>query len=112
MLNDLLIIITAGFTGSDLNRRKEGQFMTTIETVHERLLTYREAVPSDDSSVMQWIEEHDGIEETIGGLNAETLADVMIKLGILCDRLEQASVCDGDLLIAKSVRNDLRRLMA
>ncbi len=85
--------------------------MTMIERVHEQLLDHRDAAPRDDSSAMQWIEGHDGIEEKIGCLKAETLSDVLIKLGILCDRLEQASVCDGDLLIAKSVRNDLRRLM-
>ncbi len=85
--------------------------MTTIEKAHEQLLSHRDAVPLEDNNVMQWIEGHDGIEERIGHLNAETLSDVMIKLGILCDRLEQACVCDGDLLIARSARNDLKRLM-
>ena len=81
--------------------------MTMIERVHEQLLDHRDAAPRDDSGVMQWIEGHDGVEEKIGCLKAETLSDVLIKLGILCDRLEQASVCDGDLLIAKSARDDL-----
>jgi hypothetical protein len=84
--------------------------MTTIERVHEQLLHHRGTAPRDDSSAPQWIEGHDAIEEKISYLNAETLSDVLIKLGILCDRLEQATVCDGDLFIAKSVRNDLRRL--
>ena len=85
--------------------------MTTIEKVHEQLLSHRDAAPLEDKNIMLWIEGHDGIEERIGHLNAETLSDVMIKLGILCDRLEQACVCDGDLLIARSARNDLKRLM-
>jgi hypothetical protein len=84
--------------------------MTTIERVHEQLLNHRGVVPHDDSSVMQWIEGHDAIEEKISSLNAETLSDVLIKLGILCDRLEQASVCDGDLFIARSVKKDLKQL--
>lgn len=86
--------------------------MTTIESVHERLMTYRNAVPNDNEDVAEWIEGHDGIERQIGDLNAESLGDVLIKLGLLCERLEQASVCDGDLRIAKSARNDLRRLVA
>ena len=84
--------------------------MTTIERVHEQLLNHRSATPRDDTSTPQWIEGYDAIEEKISCLNAETVGDVLIKLGFLCDRLEQASVCDGDLVIAKSVRNDLRRL--
>lgn len=84
--------------------------MTTIERVHEQLLTHRGAAPHDDSSVTQWIEGHDAIEEKISCLNAETLGDVLIKLGILCDRLEQASVCMGDLHIARSAMTDLKRL--
>ncbi len=84
--------------------------MTTIARIHEQLLIHRNAAPRDDSSVMQWIEGHDAIEEKIGCLHAETLSDVLIKLRILCDRLEQASVCDGDLFIAKSARKDLMRL--
>ena len=35
---------------------------------------------------------------------------ILIKLDILCDRLEQASVCAGDLILARSARKDLRRL--
>jgi len=48
--------------------------------------------------------------EKIGHLEAETLGDVLIKLGILCDRLQQASVCTGDLSLAKSASKDLTRL--
>ena len=84
--------------------------MTTIERVHEQLLSHRNTAPMDDAHAGQWIDGHDAIEEKIGCLNAETLNDVLIKLGILCDRLEQASVCDGDLLMARSVRKDLLRL--
>ena len=84
--------------------------MTAIARVHEQLLNHRDAAPCDDSNIMKWLEGHDGIEEKIGQLNAETLSDVLIKLGILCDRLEQACVCDGDLFIAKSARNDLTRI--
>lgn len=84
--------------------------MTRIERVHEKLLNHRGAVPRDDSGIMQWIEGHDAIEEKISCLDAETLGDVLIKLGILCDRLAQAAVCDGDLIIARSARQDLRRL--
>ncbi len=60
---------------------------------------------------MQWIETHDGIEQEISHLRAETLGDVRIKLDVLCDRLEQACVCEGDLIIAKSARGDLERLI-
>ncbi len=84
--------------------------MTTIARVHEQLLIHRNAAPSDDSSTTQWIEGHDAIEAKIGCLHAETLSDVLIKLEILCDRLEQASVCDDDLFIAESARKDLIRL--
>jgi hypothetical protein len=84
--------------------------MTTIARVHEQLLNHRGAAPRDDRGIMQWIEGHDAIEEKISCLKAETLGDVLIKLGILCDRLEQASVCDGDLFIARAARNDLKRL--
>lgn len=84
--------------------------MTTIEKVHEKLLSHRAAAPHEESAVAQWIEGHDSMEEKIGCMSAETLNDVLIKLGILCDRLEQASVCDGDLVIARSARDDLIRL--
>jgi hypothetical protein len=84
--------------------------VTSIERVHERLLNHRNAVPHDEGSVVQWIEGHDNIEEKIGQLDAESLGDAMIKLGILCERLEQASVCRGDLVIARSVQRDLERL--
>ncbi len=84
--------------------------MTSIERVHEQLLNHRSAVPRDDSSVVKWIEGHDDIEEKISHLTAESLGDVLIKLEILCDRLAQASVCEGDLIIAKSARKDLTQL--
>lgn len=84
--------------------------MTTIERVHEQLLSHRGAAPQDDSRIMQWIEGHDSIEEKIGCMAAETLSDVLIKMDILCDRLRQASVCKGDLVIARSAREDLQRL--
>ena len=84
--------------------------MTSIERVHEKLLNHRNAVPHDEASVTQWLEGHDTIEERIGQLASESLGDVMIKLEILCDRLEQASVCRGDLVIARSVQRDVKRL--
>lgn len=84
--------------------------MTTIERVHERLLHHRTDVPQDEKAVSQWIEGHDDIEKKISHLDAERLSDVRIKLDILCDRLAQARVCDGDLHIAESARRDLKRL--
>jgi hypothetical protein len=84
--------------------------MTTIERVHEQLLNHKNAAPRDDDNAVKWIERYDTFEEKIGCLGAESLGDVLIKLDILCDRLEQASVCTGDLVIAKSVREDLKQL--
>ena len=85
--------------------------MTRIEETHEQLLAYRKEAPLDPRAVAQWVETHDGIEQEISHLKAETLGDVVIKLDVLCDRLEQACVCVGDLMIATSVRGDLKRLM-
>ena len=84
--------------------------MTTIERVHEQLLSHRQAVPQDDLGVAQWLEGHDKMEEKISHLDAEKLSDVLIKLDLLCDRLAQASVCAGDLSIAQSVKRDMKRL--
>jgi len=67
--------------------------------------------PPDLGAATQWVETNDGIEQEISQLKAETLGDVLIKLDVLCDRLEQACVCDGDLMIANSARGDLERLM-
>jgi hypothetical protein len=67
-------------------------------------------VPQDGRGADRWLKGHDDIEEKIGHLEAETLGDVLIKLGILCDRLQQASVCTGDLSLAKSASKDLTRL--
>ncbi len=86
--------------------------MTRIEEAHEQLLAYRKVAPLDPRAVAQWVETHDGIEQEISHLKAETLGDVLIKLDVLCDRLEQACVCEGDLMIATSARGDLKRLMA
>lgn len=85
--------------------------MTTIERAHEQLLNHRGAVPHDDSRITQWLEGHDAIEEKIGCLSAETLDDVLIKLDILCDRLQQASICAGDLIIARSIKKDFMQLI-
>ena len=85
--------------------------MTRIEEAQEQLLAYRKAPPPDLGAATQWVETHDGIEQEISHLKAETLGDVLIKLDVLCDRLEQACVCDGDLMIANSARGDLERLM-
>ncbi len=85
--------------------------MTRIEETHEQLLAYRKEAPLDQRAVAQWVETHDGIELEISHLKAETLDDVLIKLNVLCDRLKQACVCEGDLMIATSVRGDLKRLM-
>ncbi len=86
--------------------------MTRIEEAHEQLLAYRKVAPLGQRAVAQWVEAHDGIEQEISHLKAETLGDVLIKLDVLCDRLEQACVCEGDLMIATSARGDLKRLMA
>ncbi len=85
--------------------------MTRIEEAQEQLLAYRKVAPLDQRAVAQWVETHDGIEQEISHLEAETLGDVLIKLDVLCDRLEQACVCEGDLMIATSARGDLKRLM-
>jgi hypothetical protein len=89
---------------------RRGKTVTTITRVHEQLLSHRNAVPLDDDGSLQWIEIHDTIEEKIGQLDATTLNDVQIKLDILCNRLTQASVCKGDLMIAEYAKNDLKRL--
>ncbi len=86
--------------------------MTRIEEAHEQLLAYRKVAPLGQRAVAQWVETHDSIEQEISHLKAETLADVLIKLDVLCDRLEQACVCEGDLMIATSARGDLKRLVA
>ncbi len=86
--------------------------MTRIEEAHEQLLAYRKVAPLGQRAVAQWVETHDGIEQDISHLKAETLGDVLIKLDVLCDRLEQACVCEGDLMIATSARGDLKRLVA
>ncbi len=86
--------------------------MTRIEAAHEQLLAYRKVAPLGQKAVAQWVETHDDIEQEISHLKAETLSDVLIKLDVLCDRLEQACVCEGDLMIATSARRDLKRLMA
>ena len=85
--------------------------MTRIEEAQEQLLAYRKVAPLDQGAAVQWVETHNGIEQEISQLKAETLGDVLIKLDVLCDRLEQACVCEGDLLIANSARGDLERLM-
>ena len=85
--------------------------MTRIEEAQEQLLTCRKVAPLDPGAVVQWIETHDGIEQEISHLRAETLGDVRIKLDVLCDRLEQACVCEGDLMIAISARRDLESLI-
>ncbi len=85
--------------------------MTRIEEVQEQLLAYRKVAPPDQGATTQWVETHDAIEQEISHLKAETLGDVLIKLDVLCDRLEQACVCEGDLTIATSARGDLERLM-
>ncbi len=85
--------------------------MTRIEEAQEQLLAYRKVAPLDQGAAVQWVETHDGIEQEISHLKAETLGDVLIKLDVLCDRLEQACVCEGDLIIAKSARGDLERLI-
>ncbi len=85
--------------------------MTRIEEAQEQLLAYRQAAPLDQGSAVQWVETHDGIEQEISHLRAETLGDVLIKLDVLCDRLEQACVCEGDLVIAISAREGLERLV-
>jgi hypothetical protein len=86
--------------------------MTRIEEAHEQLLAYRKVAPLGQRAVAQWIETHDDIEQEISHLKGETLGDVLIKLDVLCGRLAQASVCEGDLMIATSARRDLKRLMA
>ncbi len=86
--------------------------MTRIEEAHEQLLAYRKVAPLGQKAVAQWVETHDDIEQEISHLTGETLGDVLIKLDVLCDRLEQACVCEGDLMIATSARADLKRLMA
>ncbi len=86
--------------------------MTRIEETHEQLLAYRKVAPLGQKAVAQWVETHDDIEQELSHLKAETLDDVLIKLDVLCDRLEQACVCEGDLMIATSARRDLKRLMA
>ncbi len=85
--------------------------MTRIEEAQEQLLAYRKVAPLEQGAAVQWIETHDGIEQEISQLNAETLGDVLIKLDVLCDRLKQACVCEGDLMIAISARGDLERLI-
>ena len=86
--------------------------MTRIEEAHEQLLAYRKVAPLGQKAVAQWVETHDDIEQEISHLKAETLDDVLIKLDVLCGRLEQACICEGDLMIATSARRDLKRLMA
>ncbi len=85
--------------------------MTRIEETQEQLFGHRKVAPLDQGAAVQWVETHDDIEQEISHLKAETLGDVLIKLDVLCDRLEQACVCEGDLIIAKSVRGDLERLI-
>ncbi len=85
--------------------------MTRIEETQEQLLAYRRVAPLEQGAAVQWIETHDGIEQEISHLKSETLGDVLIKLDVLCDRLEQACVCEGDLMIAISARRDLERLI-
>ncbi len=85
--------------------------MTRIEEAQEQLFAFRKGAPLDQGAAVQWVEAHDGIEQEISHLKAETLGDVLIKLDVLCDRLEQACVCEGDLMIATSARGDLERLM-
>ena len=85
--------------------------MTRIEEAQEQLLACRKAAPLEQVAAVQWVETHDGIEQEISHLYAETLSDVLIKLDVLCDRLKQACVCEGDLMIATSARGDLERLM-
>ena len=86
--------------------------MTRIEETHEQLLAYRKVTPLGQRAVAQWVETHEGIEQELSHLKAETLDDVLIKLDVLCERLEQACICEGDLMIATSARRDLKRLMA
>ena len=54
--------------------------MTRIEEAQEQLLAYRKAPPPDLGAATQWVETHDGIEQKISHLKAETLGDVLIKL--------------------------------
>jgi len=85
--------------------------MTRIEEAREQLLAYRKVAPLNQGAAEQWIETHDSIKQEISQFSAETLGDVLIKLDVLCDRLEQACVCEGDLMIATSARGDIEKLM-
>ena len=85
--------------------------MTPVENAYEELLVYQHTAPQSDEGAAKWIEKHNLIEEEISRSGAETLGDVVIKLDILCGRLEQAHVDHGDLVIAQSMRSDLKRLM-
>ena len=86
--------------------------MTPVENAYEGLLVYKHTAPQGDEGAATWIKMHNLMEEEISRSGAETLGDVVIKLNILCGRLEQAHVDHGDLVIAQSMRSDLKRLMA
>ncbi len=56
--------------------------MTRIEETHEQLLAYRKVTPLGQRAVALWVETHEGIEQEISHLKAETLDDVLIKLDV------------------------------
>ena len=94
-----------------------GDDETLIELVYRRRLAISEARPRglSDEELDEWTSEHDGLEERIGRLSAETFGDVEIKLTILCARLREnlstefhGELCD--LMIAQCAHDDLRRL--
>ena len=57
--------------------------MTRIEEAQEQLFGHRKVAPLDQGAAVQWVETHDGIEQEISHLNAETLGDVLIKLDVV-----------------------------
>ena len=71
--------------------------MTHVENAYEELLFYQHTARRAMKDAAKWIEKHNFIEEEISRSGAETLGDVLIKLDILCGRLEQAHVDHGDL---------------
>ncbi len=85
--------------------------MTRIEEAQEQLFGHRKVAPLDPGAAVQWVYTNEDKEQEISHLRAETYGDVRIKLDVLCDRLEQACVCEGDLMIAISARGDLERLI-
>ena len=92
--------------------------LSQIEYLYRKLLAFREVEPDGDATDDDrswWVDEHDAIEDSIGYLRSRSLADVQIKMNVLCERLREnvspgAHGSASDLMLAQAARDDLAKL--